>query len=555
MTDWNQLFVQWLEDMAHQAELSSAGANHRQATYTRALASLKTATSEGKTYTHASQLVQLKYIGDKICQALEFKAKKYCEENNIPVPQLPSASVSSSRSSHRENSENEEPAPKRRKSSKAYVPRLGSGGYAILMAMGMHEQDPEFSQGMSKSDIIRLATPYSTNSFTSNPSTGVFYSAWTSMKGLQQKELVDSVSSGRLVRYLLTEDGRKIATQLVEASKLSPLRQHSSSNNVQSATVGLGQGSPRSRTGTVLTRQPSAFDAGSLDSPFSIQEWDHGSYQVQLIIDNREVRSRDSRDFFPKQLREKHSINALTEALPVGDALWVVENTHTGKRAVVDYILERKRLDDLVGSIKDGRFTEQKFRLNKSGLEYIIYLLEKPVSMSAGPFSQAIQTALSQSVITNQFYYHKTDSPEATAEYLARVTKFITARLYKRSIHVITPNSLNYKDSVEEAKKSIDGQITAIDWDTFETAMSKSGSLTVKDVFIKMLMTIRGVTFERATLIQRFYATPLLLVQKYASITLAEDKALLFAELTANEIATRKISKQVSTRIYETWGK
>ena len=34
----------------------------------------------------------------------------------------------------------------------------------------------------------------------------------------------------------------------------------------------------------------------------------------------------------------------------------------TEREMVLDYIIERKRMDDLVGSIIDGRFHEQKVR-------------------------------------------------------------------------------------------------------------------------------------------------------------------------------------------------
>lgn len=43
---------------------------------------------------------------------------------------------------------------------------------------------------------------------------------------------------------------------------------------------------------------------------------------------------------------------------------------------VLDYIIERKKADDLAASIIDGRYKEQKFRLKISGISNIIYLYE-----------------------------------------------------------------------------------------------------------------------------------------------------------------------------------
>ena len=43
----------------------------------------------------------------------------------------------------------------------------------------------------------------------------------------------------------------------------------------------------------------------------------------------------------------------------------------------MDFIVERKRMDDLASSICDGRFREQKHRLKQSGLGHVIYLIEE----------------------------------------------------------------------------------------------------------------------------------------------------------------------------------
>jgi len=54
-----------------------------------------------------------------------------------------------------------------------------------------------------------------------------------------------------------------------------------------------------------------------------------------------------------------------TRKLSVGDYLWICKpKAGSGicpdKELVLPFVIERKRLDDLVSSIKDGRFKEQK---------------------------------------------------------------------------------------------------------------------------------------------------------------------------------------------------
>lgn len=48
--------------------------------------------------------------------------------------------------------------------------------------------------------------------------------------------------------------------------------------------------------------------------------------------------------------------------LSVGDFAWICRDKN-GRELMLPYILERKRLDDLSGSIQDGRFHEQKVNM------------------------------------------------------------------------------------------------------------------------------------------------------------------------------------------------
>ena len=95
-----------------------------------------------------------------------------------------------------------------------------------------------------------------------------------------------------------------------------------------------------------------------------------GTFTIELILDNREIRARTDRDYIQDELVKK-GVNPIIRSLELGDALWVAKCTdpamlsrygEEGDEIVLDWIAERKRLDDLVGSIKDGRFHEQKVR-------------------------------------------------------------------------------------------------------------------------------------------------------------------------------------------------
>jgi crossover junction endonuclease MUS81 len=87
-----------------------------------------------------------------------------------------------------------------------------------------------------------------------------------------------------------------------------------------------------------------------------------GSYEVVMVLDTREIESKSSRDNFSEAIRSK-GINVETRALRLGDVLWIARRRDglggEEDECVLDYVVERKRLDDLCHSIKDGRYTEQ----------------------------------------------------------------------------------------------------------------------------------------------------------------------------------------------------
>lgn len=49
--------------------------------------------------------------------------------------------------------------------------------------------------------------------------------------------------------------------------------------------------------------------------------------------------------------------------LPVGDAIWIARHKQLESEYVLDFIVERKNVDDLRCSIRDNRYRDQKLRL------------------------------------------------------------------------------------------------------------------------------------------------------------------------------------------------
>lgn len=107
-----------------------------------------------------------------------------------------------------------------------------------------------------------------------------------------------------------------------------------------------------------------------------------GTYDIILLIDVREVKNKRDEDALRKELSEK-GINVEVKNLNLGDMLWIARSRSPHLRAderecVLDYVVERKRLDDLCGSIRDGRYDEQKVSLH-GGCHYNLLLIKTTV--------------------------------------------------------------------------------------------------------------------------------------------------------------------------------
>src|SRR5690606_25769058 len=134
-----------------------------------------------------------------------------------------------------------------------------------------------------------------------------------------------------------------------------------------------------------------------------------GTYSIELILDNREVRAKHDRDYLQNNLSDCGVVPD-TRALQVGDALWIAkEKSGLQRELVLDYIVERKRLDDLVGAIKDGRFHEQKFRLEKSRIKNVIFIVEDiPLRDSEQQMQEALDTAIASTMVCDGFFVKRT---------------------------------------------------------------------------------------------------------------------------------------------------
>ena len=64
---------------------------------------------------------------------------------------------------------------------------------------------------------------------------------------------------------------------------------------------------------------------------------------------------------------------------------WIIpkEGKIKTERYALDYIIERKIADDLASSVIDGRLRDQRYRLIRTGLKNVMYLIEGRASLNS----------------------------------------------------------------------------------------------------------------------------------------------------------------------------
>lgn len=86
----------------------------------------------------------------------------------------------------------------------------------------------------------------------------------------------------------------------------------------------------------------------------------------------------------------------------------------------------------------------------------------------------------------------------------------------------------------------------------FSSLVSKSGALTLRDVFLKMLMCVRGINIEKALEIQKNFRTPKELAEAYEKCVETEKKGLVMKSCSGT-VGRKKIGAELSSKISEVW--
>lgn len=238
---------------------------------------------------------------------------------------------------------------------------------------------------------------------------------------------------------------------------------------------------------------------------------------MQVVIDYRETKLFE----LLKDIIKSDEIELVKENLLLGDIIIRIDN-------VEKIIIERKSVNDLISSIKDGRYNEQSLRL--SSLEQdnhnIIYLIEGDVKVQ----KQMVYSAIFSINYYKGFSIYRSNNLEDTAYIISN----ITLKLLKEKSRMPYYNNKNEENNKDVSYSSV-------------IKKKKSDNITKDNFGEIVLMQIPGISNITASYIMKEFKTIMNLMEK-----LKENPNILDNFTYINEKQqSRKINKNCIKNIIE----
>ncbi|KAL2230468.1 UNVERIFIED_CONTAM: Crossover junction endonuclease MUS81 [Sesamum indicum] len=255
-------------------------------------------------------------------------------------------------------------------------------------------------------------------------------------------------------------------------------------------------------------------------------------YEVVLILDNREqfaTQGSRSRKII-ENICSQFQIQIEVRRLPVGDGIWVARHKYLGSEYVLDFIVERKKVEDLRHSIRDNRYRDQKMRLVRCGLKKMIYLVEGDPNSSEA--AESIKTACFTTEILEGFDVQRTSGLADTLKKYGYLTRSIN----------------QYYKSLDSEQKFAG---VCPPFDEFIRTCEELDKMTVSDVFAVQLMQVPQVTEDIALAVLDMYPTLLSLARAYSLLdgdVFAQEEML---KRQSNNLINGSASKNI---FYLVWG-
>jgi len=222
---------------------------------------------------------------------------------------------------------------------------------------------------------------------------------------------------------------------------------------------------------------------------------------MKLLIDNREPESIIKYINYLNDLIENKIIIEI-KSLDVGDYIFFDENENENI-----IIIERKSLSDLESSIKDGRYTEQSYRLtNMQDIHNhnIYYLIEGNLSNYK---NKNFVTTIYSTLISLNYYkgfsvlrtYNNIETAESIFYFFCKILKEKKKKGYY--LNVLSNNLDKNENNLDKNENNLDkNEKSNNKSDNYleHIKIKKNENITLENINILMLMQIPGVNYKSA---------------------------------------------------------
>lgn len=244
------------------------------------------------------------------------------------------------------------------------------------------------------------------------------------------------------------------------------------------------------------------------------------SNSLKTIIDNRETKLLSL--FESKSLTQNVQIEK--KQLQIGDIHLIKD--------ITTIVIERKTIKDLLSSIKDGRYKEQKTRLQSQIQQDLIktyfYILEGNTSLMKENEKTLYNGALISMQLRDGIQLIKLDDINDTFNFIIR----LQTRMNKKNIFYKTPSNNienhTYLDSVKLAKKD---------------------NIQPKEAQCLIFSNIPGISPKIGETIIKKYGSLIELFDIYKGLKTEKEKEKLLEKLEVTD--KRKVGTKTSKKIYE----
>ncbi len=280
-----------------------------------------------------------------------------------------------------------------------------------------------------------------------------------------------------------------------------------------------------------------------------------------VILDNREYKLIE---LFKSYHQQSTTFILKVARLDVGDII-IAQIVKDGDVNKISNLItfERKTIADMISSIKDGRYKEQKMRLRayivQNKTHKIQYILEGDTIMLPENEKKLIWGGWISTLFRDKIDVIRTISIRETYQFITRLVE----RLEKVGNDLIVDNndrSIKSNKQEPDVNSEVKSEVKSVDIDYLNTLKTKKkNNITPKVCQILAIGTIPGISNKTAEIVINHYGSLQKLMLAYISICnnseITDDEKLKKQETMLsdlkNPVNNRKLGVVSSKKIYE----